>query len=159
MAKPLFFPRPCRQLGASPQSFWDLQCQDNVCGINCFSLQYKGQVLWFSNSGASNIELAMRECLSPKPGCQCNLLPCDLLMVMANAGFTGNCLLHHSNRYTPGFGIRMILGTKTFLSEPMTEHWRTLLSNTFSNNNFVPLHNPSLGLRFPGALEPFLASN
>ena len=52
---------------------------------------------------------------------------------MANADFTGNCLLHHSNGNSPSFGMRMILGTKPFLSEPMTGHWRTLLSSTFSN--------------------------
>ena len=30
--------------------------------------------------------------------------PCDLLMVMANAGLTGNCLRCHSKGYSPGLG-------------------------------------------------------
>merc|ERR1712115_688622 len=69
-------------------------------------------------------------------------------MVVANAAFTGNCLRCHSNGYSPGFGMKIILGMRTVLSDPDTTHWRTLLFRDFSKINLVPLQRPSLGLMF-----------
>ena len=76
------------------------------------SRQCKCQVFWFSNLEASNIKLALRKYLSLKPDANVSLtckiisinrqklnhsksfLPCDLLTVVENDGFTGNCLFH-----------------------------------------------------------------
>ena len=68
-------------------------------------------------------------------------------MVMAKAGFTGNCLLIHST-LPPAFGTNMILGMRTVLSDPATLQRRTLLSRFLWYTSFVPLHSPCLGLRF-----------
>ena len=57
-------------------------------------------------------------------------LPWDLLMVIANAGFTGNCLLLQGwcIPNSPSFGMNMIRGMRTILSDPETLQRRTLLS-------------------------------
>ena len=43
-------------------------------------------------------------------------------MVVANAAFTGNCLLCHSNGYSFAFGMNTILGMSTVLLDPDTLH-------------------------------------
>ena len=43
-------------------------------------------------------------------------------MVLANAVLTGNCLRYHSNGNSPGFGMKMILGIRTVLLDPETQH-------------------------------------
>ena len=73
-------------------------------------------------------------------------LPCDLLIVIAKAGFTGNCLLTHS--MPPGLGTNIILGIRTVLYDPDTLHRRTFLSRFPSYISFVPLQSPCRGFKF-----------
>ena len=71
-----------------------------------------------------------------------NNVPCDLLMVIAKAGLTGNCLLCHSKGNSLALGKKMILGMKTILEVPASRHCSTLnmnkmLSNRYGIDNFI----------------------
>ena len=61
-----------------------------------------------------------------------SILPCDLLMVMAKAGLTGNCLLCQVKGYSPTLGFKPTLGMSTLLPVSATMHTRTLLSRALS---------------------------
>ena len=61
-----------------------------------------------------------------------SIIPCDLLMVMAKAGLTGNCLLCQWKGYSPTLGMKLILGIRTSLPVSATVHLRTLLSSALS---------------------------
>jgi len=58
-----------------------------------------------------------------------NNVPCDLLMVIAKAGLTGNCLLCHSKGNSLALGKKIILGMKTILVVPASRHCRTYKMN------------------------------
>ena len=77
-------------------------------------------------------------------------------MVDANAGLTGNCLRCHSNGYSPGFGMNVILGIRTILPDSTIVHCNSLLSMALSNLSRVPLHRPCLGLMFLRSINGIL---
>ena len=69
-------------------------------------------------------------------------------MVNAKAGLTGNCRRCHSKGYSPGLGMKVILGMRTTLPDATIVHCSSLLSIAVLNFSLVPLHSPCLGLMF-----------
>ena len=66
---------------------------------------------------------------------------------------TGNCLRCHSNGYSPGLGMNVILGISTTRSEPTILHSSSLLLIARWNIRRVPLQRPCRGFIFLSSIS------
>mmetsp|Transcript_2632 Transcript_2632/g.11262 ORF Transcript_2632/g.11262 Transcript_2632/m.11262 type:complete len:292 (+) Transcript_2632:52-927(+) len=82
--------------------------------------------------------------------------PCDLLMIMAKAGRTGNCVLVQWYGWRSSLGVSLMRGTHTFLTAPrssLNSHSSKSLDTTRFSVNIVPLHIPLAGSRLRSSMS------